>query len=166
MPVDSYKFLPRSFRAGYEQGSFLADEPVWAPLEKPVTEASVALLTSAGVYLAGSQPPFDLEREKANPLWGDPSYRAIPRDVQQSQIGAAHLHINTRDILEDFNVALPIRALDTLAEEGTIGSVAAEHYSFMGFQERGAKEWQEQYGPEVAARIQAANVDALLLAPA
>jgi D-proline reductase (dithiol) PrdB len=166
MPIDSYKFLPRSFRAGYEQSSYLADEPVWAPLEKAMTGATIALLTSAGIYLKDSQQPFDLEREKANPTWGDPTYRVIPRAVQQDEIDAAHLHINTRDILQDFNVALPIRRFETLAEEGAIGAVAEEHYAFMGFQERGAKEWQEKYGPEVAARIREANVHALVLAPA
>ncbi len=166
MPVDSYKFLPRSFRAGYEQAAYVHDEPVWAPLAKPMTGATIALMTSAGIYLKDSQEPFDTEREKANPTWGDPTYRVIPRDVEQSQVGATHLHINTRDILEDFNTALPIRAFRSLADEGAIGAVAEEHYSFMGFQERGARLWQDQYGPEVAARIRAANVDALVLAPA
>ena len=166
MPVDSYKFLPRSFRAGYEQANYVYDEPLWAPLAKPVAEATVALLTSAGIYLKESQEPFDVEREKANPTWGDPTYRVIPRGVEQSQVGAAHLHLNTRDILEDFNTSLPIRAFETLADEGAIGAVAEDHYAFMGFQERGATLWQDQYGPEVAARIREANVDALVLAPA
>jgi D-proline reductase (dithiol) PrdB len=166
MAVDSYKFLPRSFRAGYEQVAYLADTPVWASLPKPAAEATIALLTSAGIYLRDSQGPFDVEREKQEPLWGDPTYRVIPRPVQQSQVDATHLHINTRDILADFNVALPIRAFETLASEGVIGAVADEHYSFMGFQERGACAWQEQYGPEIAARLREAQVDALVLAPA
>jgi D-proline reductase (dithiol) PrdB len=166
MPVDSYKFLPRSFRAGYELTSYQAETPVWAALEKPVSEARISLLTSAGLYLRDSQPSFDVERERKEPLWGDPSYRVIPRGVEQSQIEAAHLHINTRDILADFNVALPIRAFETLESEGVVGAVAEEHYGFMGFQERGCREWQEIYGPEVAARLRAAEVDALVLAPA
>jgi hypothetical protein len=166
MVVDSYKFLPRSFRAGYELTSNLASEPVWTPLEKPVNEATIALLTSAGIYLKDTQPPFDTEREKREPLWGDPTYRVIPRDVCQEDIDVRHLHINTRDILADFNVALPIRAFGALEEEGAIGRLAGEHYAFMGFQERGAKEWQERYGPEVATRLREAQVDALVLAPA
>jgi D-proline reductase (dithiol) PrdB len=166
MVVDSYKFLPRSFRAGYELTSNLADDPVWTPLGKPVAESTIALLTSAGIYLKDSQPPFDTEREKREPLWGDPTYRVIPRDARQDEIDVRHLHINTRDILADFNVALPLRAFIALEEEGAIGRVADEHYAFMGFQARGAKEWQERYGPEVAARLREAQVDALVLAPA
>lgn len=86
MTVDSYKYLPRSFRQGYAQFGYQADEPVWAPLAVPVEEATVALLTSAGLYLEGEQEPFDVEREKENPTWGDPTYRVIPRDVRQEQI--------------------------------------------------------------------------------
>ena len=166
MPVDSYKYLPRSFRVGYEQMSMQADTPAWTALERPVEEATIALLTSAGLYLRGEQQPFDGERERREPTWGDPTYRVIPREVTQSQIDATHLHLNTRDLLTDFNVALPIRAFDTLAAEGAIGRLAAEHYSFMGFQERDLEEWRTRYGPEVARRLREQEVDALVLAPA
>ncbi len=165
MAVDSFKYLPRSFRDGYDI-PYQADTPAWAPLGVPVEQATVALMTSAGLYLKDEQPPFDLEREQANPLWGDPSYRVIPRDVRQEQIGAAHLHLNTRDFFEDFNVALAIRAFDELAAEGRIGAVADEHYSFMGYQERSLEGWRTRYAPEVAKRLRDAGVNALVLAPA
>jgi len=50
MVVDSYKFLPRSFRPLYEgRGPFSGEEgPVWAPFEKRLAGAPIALLTSAG----------------------------------------------------------------------------------------------------------------------
>jgi D-proline reductase (dithiol) PrdB len=132
----------------------------------PVGEATIALLSSAGLYIEGQQDPFDVERERENPTWGDPTYRVIPRDVPQSSIGASHLHLNTRDFLIDFNVALPIRAFAELEAEGRIGRMADEHYAFMGFQERGAKEWRTRYAPEVARRLKDAGVHALVLAPA
>ena len=166
MPVDSFKYLPRSFRGGYENLGWQAEAPVWAPLTKPVEEMTIALLTSAGLYLTGSQPPFDVERERREPLWGDPSYRVIPRTVEQSEIGAEHLHLNTRDFLIDFNVVLPIAPFSTLETEGVIGKLADEHYAFMGFQARGGEEWRTRYAPEVAHRLQDAEVEALVLAPA
>lgn len=166
MAVDSFKYLPRSFRAGYENVGFQADEPAWAPMSKPVEQATIALLTSAGLFLRDSHEPFDVEREKQEPLWGDPTYRVIPRNVSQPELGAEHLHLNTRDLLLDFNVALPLRAFGTLEEEGAIGKLAGEHYSFMGFQGRGAEEWRTRYGPEVARQLKEADVDALVLAPA
>ena len=141
-------------------------EPVWTALGLPIEEATVALLTSAGLYLKHNQEPFDLEREKQNPTWGDPTYRVIPRDVEQPQLGAAHLHINTRDVLEDFNVALPISRFIELEAEGRIGRLADDHYAFMGFQDRELKGWRTDAAPEVARRLRDAGVHALVLAPA
>ena len=132
----------------------------------PVNNATVALLTSAGLYLKDTQKPFEEERERENPLWGDPTYRVIPRQVRQDQIAASHLHLNTRDFYIDFNVALPIRRFEELETEGRIGKLAAEHYSFMGYQERSCAEWRQKYGPEVAQRLKDAGVSALVLAPA
>jgi D-proline reductase (dithiol) PrdB len=166
MSVDSYKYLPRSFRQGYEFARVEVPGPVWSPLARPVSEARIALLTSAGLYLKDSQAPFDEERERANPLWGDPTYRIIPRDVKQEQIAASHLHLNTRDFYLDFNVALPIHRFLELEAEGRLGRLADENYSFMGYQERSCSEWRQRYGPEVARRLEEAHVDALVLAPA
>ena len=123
-------------------------------------------MTSAGIYLSDSQEPFDTEREKREPTWGDPTCRVIPSDVRQEQIACSHLHINHADILEDVNVVLPIRAFRTLAAEGAIGALAPEHYSFMGYQDRGLASWRTVQGPELAARLKERAVDVLLLAPA
>ncbi len=166
MTVDSYKYLPRSFRASFESVPMQAETPVWSPLTTPVEEATIALLTSAGLYLKGKQAPFDVERERENPQWGDPTYRVIPRSVRQEEIGATHLHLNTRDYGIDFNVALPIRAFSELEAEGRIGRLADEHYAFMGFQESSCEVWRTRSGPEVAARLTEAGVQALVLAPA
>ena len=46
------------------------------------------------------------------------------------------------------------------------GRLADEHYSFMGYQERGCQEWRTHYGPELVRRLQDAGVHALILAPA
>ncbi len=166
MTVDSYKFLPRSFRAGYEATPMQAETPVWSAMKRPVEQSSIALLTSAGLYLKDSQPPFDVERERQNPLWGDPTYRVIPKNVRQEEIAATHLHLNTRDFYVDLNVVLPVSRLRELEAEGRVGRAAEEHYSFMGFQARGAEEWRTKDGPEVARRLLDAEVDALVLSPA
>ncbi|MCI0890802.1 MAG: hypothetical protein J4O04_08345, partial [Chloroflexi bacterium] len=86
MPVDSFKWLPRSI-AGYYQAMQMPDlgEIPWTPMTKPIAEARFALVTSAGLYVKDQQEPFDLEGERKNPLWGDPTYRVIPSDMQQDQ---------------------------------------------------------------------------------
>lgn len=166
MTVDSYKYLPRSMRIMYEGTPAIDEPPVWAPLPKPLHRCTVALMTSAGIYLKDEQEPFDIEREKREPAWGDPTYRVIPSSVQQDQIACSHLHISHDDLLEDVDVVLPIRAFSAMAREGRIGALADEHYSFMGYQERRLEDWRNNQGPELANRLKEHAVDVLLLAPA
>ena len=165
MPIDSFKYLPGSIAAYYRNLSTQRVEPIpWTPLRKPVSQARWALVTTAGVYVPGLEPPFDTEREKREPMWGDPTYRRIPRDVRQEQIGASHLHLNNRDILADVNIVLPVHRFLELEGEGTIGSLAPTSYSLMGYQ-MNLREWREKYVPEVASLMRGEAVDAVLITP-
>lgn len=166
MPVDSFKYLPPSLRGYYESRPLKRRDPVpWSPLKKPLGEAKIALVTTAGIHVKGLEPPFDYEREKREPMWGDPTFRRIPRDVSQEQIGAGHLHINNRDILKDVNIQLPVHRFLELEREGRIGRLAETNYSFMGYQPN-TTEWEEKYGPECAGLMKDEAVDAVLLTPA
>ncbi len=168
MIVDSYRFLPRSFRPLYEgRGPFPGDDaPVWAPFEKRLAASRIALLTSAGLYLKASQPSFDVEREQDDPEWGDPSWRSIPAGAQAAEIAVAHLHINDQDILADPEITLPARLLDQLAAEGVVGGATSEHLSVMGYQDRSLDGWRQQTLPEVVAMLRDQQADGLILAPA
>ena len=166
MSVDSYAFLPRAFRAMFEDSPEFDHEPVWANFDKPLEEATIGLLSSAGIYLQGEQEGFDVERERQEPTWGDPTHRIIRADAVQADIGATHLHIRTDDLLQDVDVALPINRLHELVSEGWVGASSKEHFSVMGFQAEGADVWRTATGPEIAARCHAAEIDALILAPA
>ncbi len=168
MLVDSFKFLPRTFRPLYEgRGPFQGEEePVWAPFVKRLTQSRIALLTSAGLYVKGSQAPFDLDREQMNPEWGDPSWRAIPTAASAGDIGVAHLHLNDEDLLADPEIALPMHLLGELAAEGVIGGSVAEHLSVMGFQDRSLRDWKDRTAPEIVAHLRDQVADGLILAPA
>jgi hypothetical protein len=166
MTVDSFKYLPRSIAAYYQTLNVQRANPIpWTPLKKPLSDARVAAVTTAGIYVKDSQPPFDAEREKREPMWGDPTYRRIPRDIRQDQIGASHLHINNRDLLSNVDTVLPIHRLVELEAEGVVGSLAPTSFSFMGYQPN-TTEWRDRYGPEVARLMKDEAVDAVLLAPA
>jgi hypothetical protein len=166
MTVDSFKYLPRSIAAYYQTLVVQKADPIpWTPLAKPVSEARFALVTTAGIYVKGLEPPFDAEREQREPMWGDPTFRRIHRDVRQDQIGGSHLHINNRDLLADVNTVLPVQRFAELEAEGVIGSLAPTSYSFMGYQPN-TTEWRQRYGPEVAGLMKDEAVDAVLLAPA
>lgn len=169
MTVDSFKFLPRLIATFYKMTEREPQEPIpWTPLACPITEIKLGLVTSGGLYLVDSQEPFDLEREREQPAWGDPSYRAIPATVKKRDLSVSHLHLNTEDIETDFNILLPISRMKELVNEGLVGSMANQHYSFMGYQgyPPDTNAWEKTYGPEVAEAFLNDGVHAVLLTPA
>ena len=168
MVVDSFKFLPRSFRPFYEgRGAFPGeDQPVWAPFAKRLAESRIALLTSAGMYLKASQPAFDLDSERARPEWGDPTWRLIPANVKPEELGVAHLHINDEDLLADPEIALPMQGLQHLVEDGVVGGAISHHVSLMGYQDRDLTDWHDTTAAEVAAHLRKEDADGVVLAPA
>ena len=165
MTVDSFRFLPPSLRAYFETRPYDGVDAVpWTPLARPLVAATVALVTTAGINVRGAEAPFDYAREKAEPQWGDPTFRTLPRDLRQEQVQTGHLHINNDDLDRDIDVAFPIHRLLELEAAGEIGRTAPRHYSFMGFQ-MDLTAWREAQGPEVARRLAADGVDAVVLTP-
>lgn len=165
MAVDSYRFLPRSLAELYRNLPVERVEPLpWAPLATPLSQSTLSLVTTAGIYVEGREPPFDTERERREPTWGDPSYRTIARDAPREGIGTSHLHVNNDFVRRDINVALPLDHAEDALADGIIGAVGGTHYSFMGYQPD-TGEWERRYGPEVAERMRADGVDVALLTP-
>ena len=162
MVVDSYRFLPRSFRPFYEgRGPFPGEEgPVWAPFTKRLAESRIALLSSAGIYLKASQPPFDSEGERERPEWGDPTWRVIPASTTPDECGVAHLHINDEDVRADPEIALPMRGLAELVE--TVDG----HIAVMGYQDRDLQDWQRTTAPAIIEHLREREADGVILAPA
>jgi hypothetical protein len=169
MPVDSYKYLPRLIAALYQMTDLKPELPIpWTPLARPLSGCKFGLVTSGGLYHRSVEPPFDLARETMEPAWGDPTYRTLPTGIPQTEVGASHLHIRTRDVLSDVNILLPIDRFTELAAQGRIGGLASHAYSFMGYQgfPPDTTAWRETYGPQVAAKLNAEGVDCVLLTPA
>ena len=168
MPIDSFKYLPRLIQAVYESDERQPELPVpWTPLPKPLGDCKFGLITSGGLYHRGVEPSFDLEREKEQPTWGDPSFRTIRTDIQQTELGASHLHINTQWVQEDVNVLLPIQRFQELVAEGKVGALADHAYSFMGYQgyPPDASAWVQEYAPQVVEKLKGESVDCVLLTP-
>lgn len=167
MRVDSFRFLPRSFAAAYETVAPLPEESerVWTPFTPRLAEASIALISSAGLFVAGEQPTFDLDRERREPTWGDPTYRTIPHDLGNRKLVMSHLHVNNADTLADRNVSLPLDVLNELAAEGIVGAATRSHVSVMGYQQAGLEVWRAQTAPAIIELLQAEGADGVILAP-
>jgi D-proline reductase (dithiol) PrdB len=163
--ADSFRFLPRSFRPLYESPEPLETGATWAPFEKRLADARIALLSSAGLYVRGEQEPFDLDGERERPQWGDPSHRVIPAGTRPEAVGMCHLHVNDADVLADPEIALPLGLLAELAGEGVVGSVAPDHVAVMGYQEAGLAGWRDHTAPAVVELLRAQGTDGVVLAP-
>src|SRR5262245_8908087 len=94
-------------------------------------ERRVALLSTAGLHRRDDQP-FAVTAGNARAIAGD--YRVIPDDIAANDLVMSHVSTNfdRTGFQQDWNVVFPLDRLHELAQEGSIGSVAAFHYSFMG----------------------------------
>lgn len=164
--VDGFRFMPPSLKAWI--GQSIPEEPFaehipWTPLKKALRDTTFSVLTSAGISMK-SDPPFDMEREKREPTWGDPTHREISREATAADIEVNHLHIKTDYIKEDINVVLPLTRFAEFEAEGIIGKLAPTNYSYYGFQ-LNPNVLLEETMPRVIAKMHEEGVDAVLLTP-
>ena len=128
------------------------------PLRVPLRAARVAFVTTAGAHLS-DQPPFDIDADA-----GDPSWRAFSVETPLADLLLSHSGYDTRQANADKNVVLPLDHLRALRDEGRIGSLSPEVYSFMGYVADTDRLLREE-APAVAERLIADGVDLVLLAP-
>jgi D-proline reductase (dithiol) PrdB len=165
MAIDSYRFLDFAARQIMKAWAARQEPGVipFTPLAKPLSECTVALVSTAGVA-RNDDRPFDQEGERRNPWWGDPTFREIPLGTTEEDIKLYHLHIDPHFGEADLDVVLPMRRLAELAAEGFIGRPAHTHYSTMGYILE-PKELVEKTAPAIAERMRAERVDAAALVP-
>jgi D-proline reductase (dithiol) PrdB len=106
-----------------------------------------------------------MEREKREPIWGDRSFRTIPRETTEKDIVVNHLHINTTYVKQDINVMLPLARMAEFEQERVIGRLAPTAYSFYGFQWQNTDFLKEAIEP-ISKRMKVEGVEAILLTPA
>lgn len=156
MPVD---YIPRT-RELYK--SFTpyrwvvnTDAPPWAPLNKPLAQCKVALMSSGGI-LYRDQPRFHRE---------DATYREIPKSAIQAELDIWHFGYRTTDAQSDHNCVFPLARMRELEADGTIGELADPAYSFMGGI-YSSRKVRDELAPRIADELKRAHVDAFYLVPA
>ena len=174
MPIDLDKFkiayekwveesLP-DFRAGRMQEIVkkyplvVSNDIPWTAYRGRPSEQTIALVTSGGLYLKDSQPPFNTKS-----IHGDPSFREIPKTIRQEDIGIAHAHYDHSLAEQDINIIFPIQRFIELEQEGIIGRVPDTLYSFSYVND--VVTLVTKTIPEFISRIKTAGVDVLLLVP-
>jgi D-proline reductase (dithiol) PrdB len=99
-----------------------------APLAKPIADCRIALVSSAGLVVAGDTPFDDGVRG------GDFSHREIPVDAEVQSLEEHHRSdaFDHSGVESDRNMALPLDRLREMADAGEIGGLAPRHTSLMG----------------------------------
>jgi D-proline reductase (dithiol) PrdB len=124
--VSEFSFVVRAFLKVYPWRRI--DPIPWSPLRKPMSEANVAIVTTAGLVMP-DQEPFDNHVKG-----GDSSFRVIPAEADVSSLIDTHRSetFDHSGIRKDPNLAFPLDRLHELARDGRIGRVNKRHLSFMG----------------------------------
>lgn len=148
----------RAYLAAYRWRTI--DPVPWSPLRKPLREANVALVSTAGFVLP-EQQPFDNDRRG-----GDVSFREIPFDADPSTLIDTHRSrsFDHSGIRADANLGFPIARLRELADDGTVGRVSHRHLSFMGSITAPGRLMRDT-APAAAQLLVDDDVDVVLLVP-
>jgi D-proline reductase (dithiol) PrdB len=156
--VSEFSFVVRAFLKTYRWRRI--DPIPWAPLRTPLSEANVAIVTTAGLVMR-DQEPFD-DHIKG----GDSSFRVIPADTDVASLIDTHRSetFDHSGICKDPNLAFPLDRLHEMARDGHIGRVNKRHLSFMGSITAPGRLIRDS-APAAAELLVADGVDVALLVP-
>jgi D-proline reductase (dithiol) PrdB len=148
----------RLFMKTYKYRSF--DWRPGAHLEKPLTAANVAIITTAALYVP-DQVAFDPDIRG-----GDCSFREISGSVDVQNLKIAHRSsaFDQTGALQDRNLVFPLDRFRELVTQHEVGQLNHRHFSFMGSITSPGRLVSET-APEVASRLQQDQVDAVFLVP-
>src|SRR5579859_4554048 len=142
-------------RAGGPRTVVSSQQTAWTPAPAHLGSARVALLTSAAVRHV-DQPTFERT--------SDASYRAVPFDIDASQLRIDHRSPIGSDARTDLEIVVPRHALAELAQQGIVGSIAPLFFSFVGGTEV-QQQVEQQLAPALASELQALGVDLAIMVP-
>lgn len=151
--VDELPFSTRLFMKTYPWRRI--DPVPWAPLRRPLAEAKIAIVSTAGL-VPPDQEPFDNQVRG-----GDWSYREVADAIDVATLVDGH-RSETYDhggVRADPNLAFPIDRLHEIH-----ANVNRRHFSFMGSITAPGR-LTKISAPEVAEKLAADGVEAVLLVP-
>ena len=143
----------RAYGATQEVPTF--DDPAFTPLAKPLSQARVAIVTSASLH----RP----DQDRFSPF--DTGFRALDRAHRDIVMGHWSPNFDHTGFQLDLNVVYPIDRLEELAADGVIGDVAPHHFAFAGNQPATVSEVRLDTGPACAQQMLADGVDVVVLTP-
>jgi hypothetical protein len=131
----------------------------FTPARRALPMLNLALISSAGGYIDGTQP-FD-----TNASGGDTSFREIPIEVESEDILFAARGYDPQAVRQDMNAQVPVARLFEFENNGIIGQLNPVWWSFNGFIPDAAR-LADELLPKLIERVQRYEVQAALLIPA
>ena len=131
----------------------------FTPVRRSLPMLNLALVTSAGAYIDGTDP-FDLESRD-----GDLNFREIPVEVGASELKYSVKGYDTKAVLEDRNVQIPIDRLLEYQANAVIGKLNNVWWSLSSWIPN-ARKVADELAPKIAERLHRYEVQAALLIPA
>ncbi len=130
-----------------------------AQLQRPVSESRLTFVSSAGVQPKGTLP-FDV----VHPV-GDYSFRRVPSQSRPGDLEIHQIKYPTTGANRDLNVIFPIERLQELAQEGAIGALTPNLFSFIGYN-MDPERLENTLAEDIAEAVVQDGAEAALLAPA
>lgn len=131
----------------------------FAPMRRALPMLNLALISSAGAYIDGTEP-FDVTARD-----GDLGYREIPIEVEAADLQYAARGYDPAAVRQDRNAQIPIERLAEYEANGVIGRLNNVWWSLNGWIPNAAA-IAEQLAPQIADRVARYEVQAALLIPA
>lgn len=131
----------------------------FTPARRALPMLNLALISSAGVYIDGTEP-FDVKAPG-----GDLSFREIPIEVEAHDFLVAAKGYDQTAIHQDLNVQVPLERLSEFEVNGVIGQLNPVFWSFSGFITDAGRLADEML-PKLIERVKRYEVQAALLIPA
>jgi D-proline reductase (dithiol) PrdB len=131
----------------------------FTPARRALPMLNLALISSAGVYIDGTEP-FDL-----NAPGSDLDLREIPIEVEAADLLFAAKGYDPAAVQQDLNVQVPLERLLEFEVNGIIGQLNPVFWSFSGFITDAARLVDEML-PKLVERVKRYEVQAALLIPA
>ncbi len=131
----------------------------FVPARRAMPMMNLALVTSAGAYIDGTEP-FDVSAPG-----GDMTFREIPREIEAEDLRFCARGYDVTAVTQDLNSLVPLERLQEFESNGIIGQLNSVFWSFCGFIPDAASMVDEML-PRLVQRLLRYEVQAALLIPA
>jgi len=130
----------------------------FTPLQRALPMLNLALISSAGAYIDGTEP-FDLDAKD-----GDLNFREIPVEVEAADLLYSAKGYDPAAVKADRNAQIPIERLQEYEANGVIGRLNNVWWSLSSYIPNAALVARE-LAPRIADRLVSYEVQAALLIP-